>query len=73
MRLVNDVKIVWTNNAKTVTEDKELDDLVSALMELSVSHVWKATRDVVLKEIERQVNNVNGHNVAASIATWLLN
>ena len=39
MRLVNDVKIVWTNNAKTVAEDKELDDLMSALMELSVSHV----------------------------------
>jgi len=70
---VNDVKIVWTNNAKTAAEDKELDDLVSALPELSVSHVRKATRDVILKEIERQVNNVNDHNVAASIATWLLN
>jgi len=33
----------------------------------------KGTRDVILKEIERQVNNVNGHNVAASIATQLIN
>jgi len=36
---VNDVKIIWTNNAKTTAEDKELDDLVSALRELSVSDV----------------------------------
>jgi len=36
---VNDVKIVWTNNMKTAAEDKELDDLVIALRELSVSHV----------------------------------
>jgi len=36
---VNDVKMIWTNNAKTAAEDKELDDLMSALRELSVSHV----------------------------------
>ena len=33
----------------------------------------KGTCDAVLKEIERRVNNINGHNVAASIATRLLN
>ena len=33
----------------------------------------KGTRDVILKETERQVNNVNDHNVAASIAARLLN
>ena len=31
------------------------------------------TRDAIMKEIERQVKNVNGHDVAASIATRLLN
>jgi len=31
------------------------------------------TRDAIVKEIERQVKNVNGHDVAASIATRLLN
>jgi len=31
------------------------------------------TRDAIVKEIERQVKNVNGQDVAASIATWLLN
>ena len=61
------MKIVWTNNAKTAAKDKELDDLVSAFRELSVSHVRKATRDVILKEIERQVNNVNGQGLGVRV------
>jgi len=61
--LVNDVKVVWTNNAKTAAEDKELDDLVSTLGELALRETRiKGTRDAIL-EIERQAKNVNGRNV----------
>jgi len=61
--LVNDVKVVWTNNAKTAAEDKELDDLVSALGELALRETRiKGTRDAIV-EIEKQAKNVNGRNV----------
>ena len=61
--LVNDVKVVWTNNAKTAGKDKELDDLVSTLGELALHETRiKGTRDAIL-EIERQAKNVNGRNV----------
>ena len=39
----------------------------------SLSATYEGTCDVILKETERQVNNVNDHNVAASIAARLLN
>jgi len=39
----------------------------------SPSATYEGTRDVILKETERQVNNVNNHNVAASIAARSLN
>ena len=52
--LVNDVKIA---------EDKELDDLVSALGELALCEpCMKSTRDAILNEIERQAKNVNGRS-----------
>jgi len=61
--LVNDVKVVWTNNAKTAGKDKELDDLVSTLGELALHETRiKGTRDAIL-EIERQAKNVNDRNV----------
>jgi len=62
---VNDVKTVWTNNAKTAAEDKELDDLVSALRGLSVIHVWKAPAMSSWKKLK-------GRSTMSAITIWLL-
>ena len=55
-----------TKNAKMAADKKELDDLVSALGENRLSlrrPCMEGTRITILKNIENEIKNVDGHNV----------